>query len=96
MSTVCDDDTEDCIDAAIADGPAGDAADDCAKKYAECGGAESESNPDSFDDDYCTVMKGLDSELVSKLSKCFEKSCAQIEDCLGVTVEAFAPGRELD
>ena len=91
-ATDCTVSTSKCGESALAKGSHATEADVCAKKYAECKGGGKKS----FDDDYCPSIRGVTSELLSKLMPCFEKPCDQISSCLGASVEAFAPGCEID
>jgi hypothetical protein len=90
-ATDCTVSTSKCDESAFASGSHASDADVCAKKYAEC-----KASGKTFDDDYCTSIRGVNSDILSKLNPCFEKPCDQIDACLDATTEAFAPGCELD
>jgi len=90
-ATDCSVSTSKCDESALANGSHASDADACAKKYAEC-----KASGKTFDNDYCTSIRAVNSDILSKLNPCFEKPCDQIDACLNATTEAFAPGCELD
>lgn len=90
-TTDCTVSTSKCDESALANGSHASDADACAKKYAEC-----KASGKTFDNDYCTSIRAVNSDILSKLNPCFEKPCDQIDACLDATTEAFAPDCDLD